>query len=595
MDAAAEAAPSRTRWLWLSMGLCSAVVLATCLPVLWHPQLEPDDYRYLDQLQSLKRGTSSSLVEAFVVENRWDHLWWVDTNARVRFFRPLVLLTYAFNGPSARGLLATNLLLHWACVLLVCFLLYRWVGPGLPALVAATGFAALHCHSEVIYYVAGRTDTLAALGVLAGLAFHVGPRRRGLRWLGLPCFAFALLAKELGVVLPILCALHELWNDERPRRLVEVIRADWRLWGAYALVLTGWVVFRQAVLGSSGFVFPYFVSPLHPGFAAHLWTQFRNYSENLLLARSTPPFLQLEYLGRYSSAWGLALTVAVLVAATALLRRERRFWFFAVAGALAALVTCCVYVSERYLYLPSFAAAGVAGLLVARFRDRRWLQIAVAAVGLVWAGYQGWMLCAKNLRLLGSPRSAVVVDQQLSAAASRIPRGAHLLFVNLPGDWLHAQFAAAQARVTLRDPDLKVDVLTVMPWDGLQGARMDVRQDGPRSLTLEAGRLPAPDGPASVMMTERYFKFPWAALDTGRTYAVRRPPGFRVEVLEGRGRSAQRLRFTMSQPLADYVLCVWTPKPDPGLPWLQRRLQSRLQVVGGAGGRDDGGSITSPR
>ena len=62
--------------------------------------------------------------------------------------------------------------------------------------------------------------------------------------------------------------LHEVWNGERPRRLVAVLRADWRLWGAYALVLAGWVVLRQAVLGASGFVFPYFVSPLHPGFAA---------------------------------------------------------------------------------------------------------------------------------------------------------------------------------------------------------------------------------------------------------------------------------------------------------------------------------------
>ena len=40
-----------------------------------------------------------------------------------------------------------------------------------------------------------------------------------------------------------------------------------------------------------------------------------------------------------------------------------------------------------------------------------------------------------------------------------------------------------------------------------------------------------------------------------------------------------------ARPLADYVLCVWTPSPDPGLHWLQRRLQSGLQVVSGAGER----------
>jgi hypothetical protein len=113
---------------------------------------------------------------------------------------------------------------------------------------------------------------------------------------------------------------------------------------------------------------------------------------------------------------------------------------------------------------------------------------------------------------------------------------------------------------------------------------MRVDLEGPRTLALAAARSSGRDGAASVMMTEQYFAFPWAALETGRSYAVTRPPGFGVEVLEGHDRSAQRLRFTTARPLAESVLCAWTPDPDPRRHWLERRLQSRLRC-GATGAR----------
>src|SRR5262249_32119241 len=145
------------------------LVLWTCLPIFGLPQLEPDDYRYLSLVDDL-RGGRVSWVAAATVENRWDHLWWIDTDAVVRFFRPTVILSFLLDdlvpGGSPAGLLATNLLLHLACCLLAALLIFRIAGSGLGAALGSLLFAAFACHAETIWYVSGRTDTLAALGFL---------------------------------------------------------------------------------------------------------------------------------------------------------------------------------------------------------------------------------------------------------------------------------------------------------------------------------------------------------------------------------------------------------------------------------------------
>lgn len=211
--------------LRLSHLLCAVVVFVASWPAIQQPRLEAVDYRYLHHIQQVGAGEMGA-VEAMTVENRWDHLWFMQEEGRIRFFRPTVLLSYAvdkaiWGGNHALGLTITNVLIHLACSMLVGFLLFRLLGAGWPALVAAVLFAGLAAHSECIWYIAGRTDSLAALGFLGAFALHTAGRR----WWALPLFAFGFITKELVVVAPAIFAAYDGWIRDCKAEMAEGLSA----------------------------------------------------------------------------------------------------------------------------------------------------------------------------------------------------------------------------------------------------------------------------------------------------------------------------------------------------------------------------------
>src|SRR2546430_1737156 len=120
--------PARSsRWLAASILLSSAIVIFAARPVFKNPQLEPDDYRYFHQVQLLNENFWGNIATASVVENHWDHLWWVKLNDKVLFFRPTVVLSYwldsALYGKQYElGALITNIAVYLFCVFFVCLI-----------------------------------------------------------------------------------------------------------------------------------------------------------------------------------------------------------------------------------------------------------------------------------------------------------------------------------------------------------------------------------------------------------------------------------------------------------------------------------------
>lgn len=194
--------------LALSHLSCLIIVLAVSWPALKAPRLEADDYRYLHNIQQVEAG-AMEIGEATIVENRWDHLWFMNEEGKVRFFRPTVVLSYAFDwrvwgSYYTFGLTLFNVLIHLGCTLLVGLLLHRWLGAGISTILSAALFAALWTHGECIWYVAGRTDSLAALGFLATLSLHMTrDGRSSLRWWAVLCFSFGFITKELVIAAPL--------------------------------------------------------------------------------------------------------------------------------------------------------------------------------------------------------------------------------------------------------------------------------------------------------------------------------------------------------------------------------------------------------
>lgn len=549
------------RLFFAVLALVAGIVLWTCLPVLADPQLEPDDYRYLSLVRDLKLGRVS-LLTASVVENRWDHLWWIDGDAVIRFFRPSLFLSFLLDdcvhGGSPRGLLATNVLLHLACCLLVTLLAHRLLRSGPGAAFASLLFAAFACHAEVVWYVSGRNETLAAMGFFAAALLHVG----GQRWLALPCFAFALFAKEPTVVLPFLLWLHDRVVARRgvPRR------ADVGLWLAHAAVVAAYLALRHCALGGDAVPLshPYFVGPTRPEFPAHVLGQLRNYGENLLCARMTPPFLRPEQILDHASVAGSITVGAAVSAITLLLGRVRLFWWL-VAWALATwLPTTVAYVSERHLYLPSFGIAASAGLLLQQAirigPSARWwahaLAIALAAALGTWTWHQASELRAKNTLLMHAPRQAEAIARSLADLREQVASTRHLLLVNLPGDVFTAQFLEDQMRCVLGVRDLVCRVLTTLPMCGPPAREVTVERLGAEDLRITGSPL---------LMTRDAMPFPWRRLARGERIHSERL-GFSVEVARGDGRNCWELEFQLEQPVATWTVVTFVPPLGVGVP-----------------------------
>jgi hypothetical protein len=130
---------------------------------------------------------------------------------------------------AAPWLHAGNLVLHAACSVLVWILLRRVGVAWWASWLAAAIFAVHPVHVEPTVFVSARTDSLAALGVLASLwcgceGLRAGTARRRWWWFsaGGVFGLLAALAKEQALLLPVFlmlcwCLLRGTYGTARPR------------------------------------------------------------------------------------------------------------------------------------------------------------------------------------------------------------------------------------------------------------------------------------------------------------------------------------------------------------------------------------------
>lgn len=169
------------------------------------------------------------------------------------YYRPVVALSYTFDHLLFRsnpaGYHVTNLLLHAATTLLL-FLLFAALFPGKRTpFLAALLFAVHPIHAEAVSWISGRTGLLAAFGMFLSLYLHVQGRGRPRYVAGsLAAFLFALGAKEVAIVLPLLALLVDFACREGA--------GDRRRWWSGSLpffvVLPLYVVVRRLALGAFG-------------------------------------------------------------------------------------------------------------------------------------------------------------------------------------------------------------------------------------------------------------------------------------------------------------------------------------------------------
>ena len=292
-------------------------------------------------------------------------------NVGSAMYRPLVLVTYAFNyalgGYRVEGYHLLNIVLHFGCACL-CFGVLATLGIREKwALAGGLLFAVHPLGAEPVNYISSRSESLAGLFLLASFFFYTRSRRP-FSPLSLLCFIAALLSKEIAVSLVGLLLIYDLLWRSVPIKTVWFRHAPY--WGLTLLYLWGTrALVQEAVIDA----------PVRT-WGVQFCTQLKAlvYYAKLLMA---PQPLSVEHqFFPVTSQFDPALVAAgLLLLSTAWLAwrgirsgvRAGAFWlgwiFLVLAPTL--VVPLNVLVNERRLYL---ALVGFAGFALWACRNLQW-------------------------------------------------------------------------------------------------------------------------------------------------------------------------------------------------------------------------------
>jgi hypothetical protein len=362
---------------------------------------------------------------------------WLDVWAP-RQTRPLSYFTFWLNqqigGGDPLGYHVFNLAIHLSAVLMAWSCLRRLIGER-AGFVAALVFAVHPMQSEAVNYVWARPILLASLLSFASLSAWLDGRR----WVAVAWFAAALLAKEECAAFPLLIG----WTEWRQGKRIA--------WAPLAAMLGLSVAAGARVIWATA------VTPGAPaGFQAGITPA------QYLLAQGAAI---LRYLRLLIVPYGFTVDpeVRASVAAWVILagafgvlmwRVRRAEWVTWVMGGLILLIPsssifpAADLAADRRMYLPMFAFAAAAGLLLVRIPGRAAIG-AIAAVlvvlsvqrSLVWMNEESlWreaverspdkvrpkiqlaraLPAAKALELLGHARAENTNEPAIPAETGRI-------------------------------------------------------------------------------------------------------------------------------------------------------------------------------
>jgi len=340
----------------------------------------------------------------------WEYLadsYWGPSRGN-SLYRPLTVIAYALEWAVGNGspfpFHLANLVLYALSSLAVLALLRALLPKG-AALAAALVWAAHPVHVEAVANVVGQSEMLTALPMLIALTTYIRDRRKGaLRarsaLLIAACFAWALLTKEHGIVLPALLLAAEftfrgnLFAGDADGR-----KREWLLARILVVEVAVYLVVRASVLHGLAGDTPHpaldglpmgervwVMLALVPEFVRLFWWPVALYADYSPLA---VPFLPSPGLGHLAGAGWLALSIGLFMHGW---RRDRviafaLLWIGLTMGPISnILVATGVLIAERTLFLPSVGIVLIAGRVIAlswphvATYPKAWVRVAVPAL-----------------------------------------------------------------------------------------------------------------------------------------------------------------------------------------------------------------------
>ncbi|MFC2154389.1 glycosyltransferase family 39 protein, partial [Candidatus Altiarchaeota archaeon] len=276
--------------------------LILSFPIFKDPSFYPDDYRYLNKAIVLLSG-KGDVGEWTTITNTWEHLWWSPDKRSISFFRFPVILTFVIDaliwGENPFGYFITSAIIHLACSVVIYFI-FRVLFEN-PFIGFSTGllFAIHPVHGEALWYISGRTDSLAALFWLISFLLYV-KKNDGKMYLplSLTSFFLALLSKENSFTLLLVIIAYDLfWRNNRERNTPGTTNNQIWTYAKYIVVIAIYYIIRYSILGEffpNTSVYPYFHTPNDPGFFLHVLVVLILYSFNLVAGIHTDVFFSAD-------------------------------------------------------------------------------------------------------------------------------------------------------------------------------------------------------------------------------------------------------------------------------------------------------------
>ena len=346
-----------------------------------------------------------------------DHTYWWP-NGESGLYRPFATLSWLFNytvlgnRDQALGYHAINLLLHAGNVLLVYALAVRLFREQRTAFFTAALWAVHPILTESVTNLAGRSDLLAAAGLLGGLLAYLKcadtEGRQRYVWLAVLAASTAagVFSKETAVVLPVVLVLYELtFHRDRPWGKAQVSG----LAAAVAPVALMLVQRSRVLSGTLPMEIPFTDNPIAwAGFATGRLTALEVITRGLGIILC-PVNLSADYswsqiqLWKGSVAdWAMVLAALAIVPLAAVFYRWNRasFFFFCMglgwlAPASNLVLPIGSILAERFYYLPALGLmACLAPAIFAAAKSRYapvLLCLAIAVLGIrTWIRNADW-------------------------------------------------------------------------------------------------------------------------------------------------------------------------------------------------------------
>ncbi len=370
---------------WVAWTAITLAVLAVYLPSLNHA------FQY-DDLHSIVEN--SHLRTLYNLDDFFTRPDMFTADAKSAMYRPLVLVSYAFNyalgGYQVAGYHWLNIALHWANCLLVRSLMQRLSGLWSVGLASGLLFALHPIAGEPVNYISSRSESLCAFFILISLLQYIRARERAslMPYLcSLSAFACALLAKSVGIIVPLVLAVRDATAEGvSARRLLHNAKYHLLFWLVGLAYAAG---VRQALQTA-------LIDRPVRGLSVQIFTQVKAlvYYLKLLLVpwgqSVEHQFVLADGIGDGAVLAALALLGSLAFCLFLLWHRSRWLFFGCVWPALFLLPTFVVplnvLANEHRLYIPAMGlTALLAWVLVARVERRQGLLV----LGLLIASYAG--------------------------------------------------------------------------------------------------------------------------------------------------------------------------------------------------------------